>query len=172
MYAAGRGVDKSEEAALACYELAADSGDTNAQFTLGNWISEGRGGAVVDVIRAASLTLKAAQKGHGGAAHNVGLLYLAGQAGFPQDHVMAARWFTTAASKGLMMSQYNLGKMYKDGDGVPKDLKKALFYFSKLTSPSDDMKELIRETENELLASMETKVETENKLLASMEAKV
>jgi hypothetical protein len=150
MYASGKGTEKSDEAALACYEVAANGGDPKAQFTLANWISQERAGLKRDEDKIVSLTMNSAEKGHPGAQHNLALFYLSGECGITRDPSMAVQWFSRAAEQGLLLSQFNLGKMFKDGDGVEKDLDRAMFYFAMGANKNEEFKKFLEETKKEI----------------------
>ena len=54
MYAAGIGTPRNDENAFICYEIAAEAGDPQAKYMLGQWLCEGRG-TKKDVQRGMSL---------------------------------------------------------------------------------------------------------------------
>ena len=47
------------------------------------------------------------------------------------EYTEAAKWWQILADQGHPLAQRKLGKYYHDGKGVPKDLDKALYYYTK-----------------------------------------
>ena len=41
----------------------------------------------------------------------------------------AAEWYSKSAAQGNTAAQYQLAEIYEKGEGVPKDLKKARYYY-------------------------------------------
>jgi len=95
---------------------AAQHGDSNAQFQMGDLFMTGHG-VTRDPTAAASWYRAAAQQGHAVAAGNLGVLYANGW-GVPQNDAEAAAWFQKAADAGDSGGQNNLGAMYIAGRGV------------------------------------------------------
>ena len=63
VYDEGRGVPKSDQLAATWYSKAADQGDADAQYTLGQMYADGRG-LPKDAKQAATWYRKAAEQGH------------------------------------------------------------------------------------------------------------
>lgn len=80
-YAQGRGVAQDDRLALLYYEAGAEAGDPSAKFTLGNWLSTGRGktDSQPDKAKAFQWQLEAAGEGHPIAMFNIGTMYLSGE---------------------------------------------------------------------------------------------
>ena len=95
---------------------AAQHGDANAQFQMGDLFMTGRGVAR-DPAAAATWYRTAALQGHGVAAGNLGVLYANGW-GVPQSDSEAVIWFQKAADAGDSGGENNLGSMYLAGRGV------------------------------------------------------
>lgn len=95
---------------------AAQHGDPNAQFQMGDLFMTGRGVAR-DPAAAAAWYRAAAQQGHAVAAGNLGVLYANGW-GVPQSDAEAVDWFQKAANAGDSGGENNLGSMYIAGRGV------------------------------------------------------
>lgn len=95
---------------------AAQHGDANAQFQMGDLFMTGRG-VTRDPAAAASWYRAAALQGHAVAAGNLGVLYANGW-GLPQNDTEAVNWFQKAASAGDAGGENNLGSMYIAGRGV------------------------------------------------------
>ena len=103
--------------------LAAESGDAEAQYNLGNVYYLGEG-TPKDYTEAAKWYRLAAEQGNATAQNNLGVMYDEGEA-LPQDDREAVKWYRKAAEQGNATAQYNLGVMYDLGEGVPKDCVKA-----------------------------------------------
>lgn len=100
----GTGVDYAEAARR--YHIAAERGHLEAQTSLGQLLSEGRG-MQADPAAAAVWLTRAADNGHARAQNNLGILYLNGH-GVPQDRAKARELFTLAAEQGYELAQRNL----------------------------------------------------------------
>ncbi len=103
--------------------LAAEPGDAEAQYNLGNVYYLGEG-TPQDYAEAAKWYRLAAVQGNAAAQNNLGVMYDEGE-GVPQDDREAVKWYRKAAEQGNASAQYNLGVMYDLGEGVPKDCVKA-----------------------------------------------
>ncbi len=97
---------------------AAQHGDRDAQFQMGDRYMTGRGVAR-DPAAAAAWYRAAAQQGHAVAASNLGVLYANGW-GVKQNDAEAVSWFRKAADAGDAGGRNNLGSMYIAGRGVPQ----------------------------------------------------
>lgn len=114
MYATGRGVEKSPEAARKWLAKAAKAGHATSQFNLAVLLQgDGEGDLARQWYR------KAAAQGHVKAAYNLGLLYLDG------EPAMAAKYLEQAASRGHAPAQYQLAVLCDEGRGVSADHGKA-----------------------------------------------
>jgi uncharacterized protein len=78
------------------YRLAAEQGDTRAQFSLGLMYNEGVG-VPQNHTEAMKWYRRAADQGHPMAQFFLGLMYAYGE-GVPQDYVRAHMWFNLAAT--------------------------------------------------------------------------
>ncbi len=99
---------------------AAEAGDRNALFNLGQMYRMGRG-VEKDIGQAEYYYLKAAKLGHSAAQGNLGTLYYFGKAGKPQVQD-AISWWRLAAHNGDPRSQYMLGVLHFNGKNVEKNL--------------------------------------------------
>jgi TPR repeat protein len=97
---------------------AAQHGDPNAQFQMGELYMSGRG-VEQDPAAAAEWYWAAADQGDAVAASNLGVLYANGW-GVPQSDLEAAELFRKAADAGDAGGENNLGCMYLAGRGVPQ----------------------------------------------------
>ena len=112
-----------EVQAVGQYLDAAEQGDAEAQYELGNRYNIGGEGTPQDPVRAAQWFTRAAEQGHVEAQLNLGDMYCAGW-GVAEDRILATQWYVGAAEQGNTVAQYKLGDMYRRGEGVPEDLAK------------------------------------------------
>jgi hypothetical protein len=157
MYLNGRGVKANRDAALEWFTRAADqnnaqaiirlklmqenearfrktlaaaeTGDRDSQYELGNMYTRGVG-VEIDTARAIAAYESAAGQGHNKAAYRLGLIHYEGN-GVATDMPAALRWFRSAAEGNYPAAQYYLGRMYASGEGTAKDGARALEWLSK-----------------------------------------
>ena len=112
---------------------AAEQGDADAQFYLGEIYESGIHANGEDVpqnyAEAMKWWLKAAEQGNAEAKFKLGLMYYDGD-GVPQDYAEAMKWYRKAAEQGDAVAQLFLGYLYFEGEGVPKDDVEAYVWFS------------------------------------------
>jgi len=106
---------------------AAAAGDADGMHYLGMAYQTGRG-VDIDIVKAAELYRKAADKGHAVSQFRLGNLYARGQ-GLARNDVAAANWLTKAARQGHPQAQVTLGDKYQRGLGVSKDYAQALSWY-------------------------------------------
>lgn len=106
---------------------AAEGGDAQSQYQLGQMYRDGNG-CPRDAVEAAKWFRKAAETGLADAQNELGLIYLRG-AGVSPDTTEAAKWFAKAAEQGHAHAQHALGQLYRKGSGVPQDFTLALRWF-------------------------------------------
>lgn len=105
----------------------AESGDANAQNTLGEIYGKGEG-VPLDYKEAAKWYRLAAAQGHLEAENHLAQLFEVGQ-GVPRDEAEAAKLYHHAAEKGHVGAQYSLGAMFTAGRGVkPSDTEAVKWY--------------------------------------------
>ena len=114
---------------------AAEQGNAEAQFNLGNMYREGRG-VRQDDAEAVRWYRQAAEQGDAQAQTNLGLMYANGL-GVRQDDAEAFGWFRQAADQGFAIAQTNLGVMYDDGRGVRQDRALAQEWYGKACQNGD-----------------------------------
>ena len=105
-------------AAVLCRQ-AAELGDGEAQYWLGQFYLAGKG-VPSDPMEAARWISKAADQGVTAAYERLGALYAEGH-GLPQDFQAAADWFNRAAVNGDANALYHLGTLQLRGLGIPRD---------------------------------------------------
>ncbi|MHA6721025.1 SPOR domain-containing protein [Sphingomonas sp. RS6] len=114
-----RGVDAyargDYQAAVALWQPAAEKGDADAQFNLGQAYKLGRG-VKADLGEAETWFGLAARQAHEQAETNYGLLLFENG-----KQAQAVPWLDRAATRGEPRAQYVLGVMLFNGDGVTKN---------------------------------------------------
>ena len=141
MAAIGRG---DFAAAYAEWAPLARAGDPRAQNGLG--VLHGNGfGVPRDLGLALGWFRRAAVQGLPEAQNNVGRHYQFGLGLDQRDAAEAARWYKRAARAGHVASQGALGAMYARGEGVPKDLLRAYFWWSVAAAEGDSASMIARE---------------------------
>ncbi len=121
-------LDKDYAKALEIIRPLAESGDSQAQVTLGVMYDFGHG-VEKDPGEAIKWYIKAAEQGIPIVQHDVGVKYFQGQ-GVEQDFTKAIYWWEQSASAGIADSQFNLGLVYYRGIGVDVDYPKASSLFA------------------------------------------
>ena len=155
-YARGVGLPQDNEKAETHFRVAAELGDTGAQYHLGHlyysaglnsprrnkWSSELRqnsSGSVMpgqvliplqEYTEAAEWYSKAAEQGLAQAQYELAELCAKGQ-GVPEDQIKAAKLLRRAAERGYPKAQYKLAKSYFQGVGVSEDDAKAAYWCEK-----------------------------------------
>lgn len=66
--------------------------------------------------------------------NQLGIALYRGEEGYYQDYEAAFEAFSKAANANHAAGQHNLAQMYRDGMGTERDVKKALYWFSKSAS--------------------------------------
>jgi TPR repeat protein len=56
--------------------------------------------------------------------------YFTGKFDLPKNYAEASKWYLRAANQGLSGAQFILGAMYAKGNGVPRDLVRALMWLN------------------------------------------
>ena len=109
--------------AVELFRKAAEQGNADAQFNLGQMYDQGKG-VKQDYAKAVAWYGKAAEQGDAYAQYNLGVAYREGL-GVKQDYDKAADWFIKAANQGVIEVQFSLAGMYFMGQGVPQDYVEA-----------------------------------------------
>jgi TPR repeat protein len=113
----------------------AAAGDINAQFTLAEIYSLGRG-VPDNVVKAEKWYRQAAEQGHVESQRELGRMYRWGDndmiGGYVYvDPLKAIKWLKMAAGQGDSIAQLLLGSMYSDGEGVEENDATAIKWFRK-----------------------------------------
>lgn len=125
MYLTGRGVAKDARKAVEWYRKAAEQGYAPAQYNMGLQYASGEGVEAINAKEALSWFLKAAKQGHLNAQFNAACTYYE-----EKQNRLAAEWWQRAAEKGDAPSICNIGDMYAQGEGVAKDIAKAVMLYT------------------------------------------
>jgi len=123
----GWGGAKDLANAIRLYARAAEKGQVDAQFSLGE-LAYGRKGVRRDSARALEWYQLAANQGHPGAKSRIGTIYATG-IGVKKDLQLGLRYIEEAATAGDRDAQFNIGVAYLNGSGRPQDYKKAGEWF-------------------------------------------
>ncbi len=115
----------------------AESGDANAQVSLGWRYREGESVPADDAL-AVAWYRKAAAQGDAGGQDSLGWMYKTGR-GVTTDPAEAVRWFRLAAEQDWPQGAFNLGLMLRDGAGMPRaDLVEAYVWLSRAARGGHD----------------------------------
>ena len=133
MYCRGEGVAKNYDQSLYWEQRAADQNSPRALFWLGNSYSGGGFCGArfpVDLQKAFSLLLRAADQGYAPAESQVGWRLRDGW-GVTKSTEMALYWLEKARAQNEPNSYAPLARMYRDGNGVPQNIPLARSYYQK-----------------------------------------
>ena len=111
-------------------KVKAETGNADAQYTLGYCYFLGRGVANDDV-EAAKWFRKAAVQGFAQAQCVLGLNYRYGQGGIAKDYVEEAKWYKKAAEQNFALAENELARCYFFGEGVTMDKVEAVKWYRK-----------------------------------------
>jgi hypothetical protein len=140
----------------------AKSGNTEAQYDVGEMYERGRG-VNKDMSMAFQWYLKSAEQGNTKGAFRAGLCYLKGE-GVEKNLDEALKWMQNSADKSYERANYYLGVMYEKGEGVQVNLTRALTYYKKAYSSG-------YAPANERIAEVKKAIEEEDRVrIARVEA--
>ncbi len=111
------------------YQLGANRGDGNAEYSLALMYLRGTG-VPQDYAQADYWYQKAAGQNLAKAKYAIGDLYYYGQ-GLAQSYADALVWYHQAADQGDAYAQNAIGSMYFYGEGVPQNYSEAMTWFRK-----------------------------------------
>ena len=142
MYAEGLGVTQDSEKSEHWYRMAANQGDIDAMFSLGNIYY----GIRNDFNTAFHYYSDAADAGDAEAQLSLAYMYLRGE-GVEQDYEKAFKWTEKSAEQGLAQAQNELGRAYEQ---MKQDYNKAIEWYKKASAQGyqDAQKNLDRLYEN------------------------
>lgn len=121
--------------AFVWYETAANAGNIDAIYWLGNFYYDG---TVVEenFKKTFECYKKAAIEGHADAMNNYADMYFRGEY-VEKDDKRAYELFSIAAKRGVAESMYTLGYMYENGVGTEKDLVTSNYWFTQSALAGD-----------------------------------
>ncbi len=129
-YVFGKGVERDTQIGLGWYRRAAESGNREAQFELGEWCAFGREGLTIDMPEAIRWYRLAARQEHLQAQRKLGHCYRNGD-GVSENKVQAVAWYRRAAEGGDVAARIWLGECYEHGEGVAADAVLAVEHYRK-----------------------------------------
>ncbi len=134
-YYTGNGVPKNTLEAVKLFRIAANKGNSQAQFNLGVSYANGIG-VDEDFVEAAKWYEKAANQNNAEAQNNLAILYLDGK-GVIKSPTEAVKWIRKAAEQGIPNAQSALGTAYMEGEGVEQDPTEAVKWFQRAAIQGD-----------------------------------
>ena len=137
LYGTGTGAEQDYVEALRWFRRAAAQGVADAEYALGVWYVDGRGGLEPDDMEALRWFRRAAAQRVADAQNVLGYWYLNGRGGLEQSDEDAVRWFREAADQDLPGAQVQLGLAYEMGRGVEPDDVEALRWFRRAATQRD-----------------------------------
>lgn len=118
---------KSE--AFQLYKEAAEMGDADSQFSVGDAYEEGEG-VEKNMSEAIRWYDMAAKQGDYLSQFALGTNYYSGD-GIAKNPAESINWGLKSANQGFKGAQYFIGMMYQNGEGVAKDKDEAMLWFMK-----------------------------------------
>jgi uncharacterized protein len=131
---------KTDAAAFERLKRLAESGDKNAQFSLGTLYDPEFNFSKLtkpDVTQAIAWYTKAAEQGHALAQANLGLYFRDDKFGVPQNLATAVFWLEKSAAQGERVGERGLADRYRTGTGVAKDPVRALELYRSAANKGD-----------------------------------
>jgi TPR repeat protein len=129
LYDNGCAVPKDEAQAFVWYSKAADQGNAEAEYRLGQAYVQGARNLPRDRSQGLALMIRAGEHGHATSLCSIGDFYRNGLFGFPKDDAEAIAWYRKAADLGSDTAEGHLAVAYELGRGVPKDLVQATSWY-------------------------------------------
>lgn len=112
---------------------AAEAGDADAQFRLGNALLQDPSQSTQNSANAIRWLQLSAENGNTEAMIVLGRLSRSG-VGLLQNYDQASKWIQTAAARGNPVGMLELGRLYRDGVGVAKDPVLAYVWFNRASA--------------------------------------
>jgi len=123
------GFNKDVNKAIDIWNIAAQKGSIEAQYSLAVCIRDGVGKVEKDSKKAFDIMIKLAEEKNYHLAHYAcGIMFDKGQ-GTDIDHERSFKHFKEAALRGVLPALHNLANAYYSGKGVAVDIKKAAYYY-------------------------------------------
>ena len=137
IYRNGLGVPKDENRAFNYFKIAAEGGQVNSQTALGECYLNGKGTAQNYSEALKWFTKAAVDYGNENAMFYLGLMSVNGY-GTSKNPSEGAKWYNRAFDFNINAAN-NLGFLYENGEGVPKDLYKAIECYTYAANAGDAM---------------------------------
>lgn len=128
LYNKGGAVPRNDKTALTWFQKAAEQGNPEAQYQVGNLYENSQ--LPQNYAQATAWYQKAAQKGSAKAQVRLGHIYSRGL-GTTQNYNDAVLWYGQAALQNNVEAQHSLGLMYNLGKGLPKNDQLAIGWLTK-----------------------------------------
>ena len=137
MYRDGIGCEKNAKVSEQWYrqafvgfrDLEEQSHDDKLQYRIG-WMLLHGVGTGKDEAAARVWFERASKLGNPHAQYQLARMILNDSSSTPEQTAQALKWLTKAAEAGQDCAQYALGKIYRDGQGIEKDMQKAVELFT------------------------------------------
>lgn len=135
----GYGLTQNYRLAMKWYVQAAETKDENnaiAQSNIASLYEHGQG-VIQDMSKALTWYLKAAKQGRVLAQLKAGecTINIDGKA----DYAKALPWFLKAAEQGNSEAQYKVAMLYNNGQGVERDMSKAMYWYDQAAKKEHTM---------------------------------
>lgn len=126
-----KAISKQSQEQFNLYKKAAELGNAEAQYQVGEYLFYGLGGVIKDKYQALEWYKSAAEKDHAEAQTMIGIYYRGGYAGLTQSREEAFKWYNKAVENGSASAMNELGLLYQRGiEGfLEKDYDMAHRYF-------------------------------------------
>lgn len=125
---AGGGGAKKQWESVEAQQKAADAGEPDAAYEVGESLLAPGNGKAPDIPRALAYLEKSSAAGKSAAAFRLGKLYDDGDI-VEKNYPKAMEYYLAAARAGEAEAQYNLGAMYASARGVKRDFAEGLAWF-------------------------------------------
>jgi uncharacterized protein len=135
---------KTDAEAFERLKRLADSGDRNAQFSLGTLYDPEFNFSKLtapDINQAIAWYTKAAEQGHAAAQSNLGLIFYNGKGGVTQNFATAVFWLEKSAAQGNAVGERGLAMCYLFGNGVARNDVRAIELFQSAANKGDAIAE-------------------------------
>jgi len=126
---------RNYDAALKCFEKAADQDEAEAQYNVGVMYYHGES-VPLSYNKALQWFIKASTQQYAEAQKAISEMYKNGE-GVPQDYDEAKVWCRKAADQEIKDAQYTRGLEYYYGTGVSQDYTKAMEWYRKAADQED-----------------------------------
>ena len=130
------GTDDGYRQAFTYFSQAAEQGDSEAQYRLGDMLFNGDF-VPMNHKEAFLWYLKAAEQNHPKAQFKVGFYYYNGIE-MPKDLAAAYEWYRLSALQGYDIAQHQFGDFYFFGVYVEQDIRKGLYWYEKSVEADEE----------------------------------